>query len=462
MLPYTPLHHLLLAELGFPVVATSGNRSGEPIATDGAEAEHRLGDIADAFLDHDRPIVRPVDDSVARVFRGEPQVLRRARGYAPAPIPTGETSPGVLALGGHLKSAVALTQPDGIVLSQHIGDLDHPLSRDTHGAITDGLLRLNQGRPRILACDAHPDYATTVRAEEWSGREGLPLVRVPHHLAHVAAGMAEHGLAPPVLGVAWDGTGYGPDGTIWGGELIRVTRDGWQRAGHLRPFRLPGGAAAIREPWRAAIGLLYELFGPEALAMDHLAPVAGRSAAERRTLGRLLEQGTNAPVTTSAGRLFDGVAALLGLRQVADHEGQAACMVEWAADAGGEAPPYALTVGGPDPDTGARVLDWGPALRDVLADGAAGVPVSVRAARFHQGLAVAVAEAVRALGDDTVLLTGGCFQNALLADRTVERLEADGRRVLWPRAVPPGDGGLALGQAFWAARMKEKGAPSCA
>ena len=458
MLPYTPLHHILMAELDFPVVATSGNLSDEPIATDNAEALGRLGKIAGLFLTHDREIVRPVDDSVTRILRGRPQVLRRARGYAPASIDVASMPSGIFALGGHLKAAVALTQGDGVVLSPHIGDLNSAVSRDAFEALTDSLLRLYETKPHVLACDLHPDYHTARLAEAWATEHGLPLVRVQHHLAHVAAGMAEHGLKPPVLGVAWDGTGLGTDGTIWGGEFLLVTDEGWKRAGHLRPFRLPGGDAAIREPRRAAFGLLHEIFGDNAATMDHLPPVASFPEAERRTLLAMLDKGINAPVTTSAGRLFDGVSALLGLRQRNGYEGQAACMLEWAID-GNESGAYDFAVTG---DQSEWIVDWAPALQAIFEDLEAGLPVGRTATKFHAGLANAIADVAGRIGVKTVMLTGGCFQNKALTERAVDALEQASHHAYWHEAVPPGDGGLALGQAYWAARMIEAGELPCA
>jgi hydrogenase maturation protein HypF len=457
MLPYTPLHHILMAELDFPVVATSGNLSDEPIATDNDDALVRLGETADLFLVHDREIVRPVDDSVARALLGRPQILRRARGYAPASIAVASMSTGILALGGHLKAAVALTQDDGVVMSPHIGDLNSASSRDAFETVIDSLLRLYERKPRALACDLHPDYHTTHLAEAWAAKYGLPLARVPHHLAHVAAGMAEHGLNPPVLGVAWDGTGFGTDGTIWGGEFLLVTEDGWKRIGHLRPFRLPGGEAAIREPRRAAFGLLYEMFGADVSMMGHLPPIASFSESERRTLVAMLGKGINAPVTTSAGRLFDGVAALLGLRQTNGYEGQAACALEWEIDGeDGKAYDFAVTM-----SQSLWIVDWAPALHALLDDLKVGVPVDRIAAGFHAGLAKSIAEFAGKVGVETVMLTGGCFQNRQLTERTAEALERAGHRPNGHENVPPGDGGLALGQAYWAALMIERGELPC-
>lgn len=456
MLPATPLHHLLLRDLGFAVVATSGNRSEEPIAIDNDEARERLAGIADAFLLHDRDIVRAVDDSVTRIFRGRPQCLRRARGYAPAAVAAATGEAGIFALGGHLKAAVALSREEDIILSPHIGDLDGPLSRAAHAAALEDLQRLYGLRPRVLACDVHPDYHSTRQAEQRAAADGLPLVRVQHHLAHVAAGMAEHGLAPPLLGAAWDGTGYGTDGGIWGGEFLLITDTGWERFAHFRPFRLPGGAAAVREPRRAALGLLYEYFGEDAAAMTHLPTVAAFTPAARGSLAAMLRAGVNAPACSSAGRLFDAVASLLGLCQVATYEGQAACRLEWAADGGvpGKCYDFSLAEDG--------TLDWRPALHALLDDLAAGVPAADIARAFHAGLAAAVAAVAAVAGAGQVLLTGGCFQNALLGNLAADALTAAGRRVYWHEAVPPGDGGLALGQAWWAARLVARRELSCA
>jgi hydrogenase maturation protein HypF len=266
LLPYAPLHHLLMRELGFPVVATSGNVSDEPIVTDETEALERLAGIADLILVHDRPIMRPVDDSVAQIVCGRPQLLRRARGYAPAPVAVDGVAEGVLAFGGHLKATMALSHRSAVVLSQHLGDLETAAARQAHAAALADLTRLHDARPRLAVRDLHPDYASTRAAEA----SGLPIVAVQHHLAHAAACLAEHGLAPPALGVVWDGTGYGPDRTIWGGELLHVTEAGWHRVGRLRPFRLPGAEPAVREPRRAALGLLHAAFGEACLAMTDL------------------------------------------------------------------------------------------------------------------------------------------------------------------------------------------------
>ncbi|HXQ14234.1 MAG TPA: carbamoyltransferase HypF [Caulobacteraceae bacterium] len=456
MLPYAPLHHLLMRDLGFPVVATSGNLSEEPIATDEGEALKRLGEVVDLFLVHDRPIVRPVEDSVVRIVCGRPLMLRRARGYAPTAIAVAGAPAGVLALGGHLKTTVALSRDDAVVVWPHIGDLETVQSRAAHTAAAADIGRLHAQRPSLVVCDLHPDYASGLAAEAFAA----PKVDVQHHLAHVVACMADNGVATSVLGVAWDGAGYGPDGTVWGGEFLRVGRDGWRRAAHLRPFRLPGGAAAMREPRRAALGLLHAVHGDAVLAMDDLAPVAAFTAAERRTLAAMLTRGVNAPVCTSVGRLFDAVAALAGLRQRASFEGQAAMELEWAAAEGGGNRLYRFVVRGGE--AGVLILDWGPALEAILADLRGGATPGDISAAFHDGLAAAIVDVAVRVGERQVALTGGCFQNARLTEATVAALRAAGFAPLWHRQVPPNDGGLALGQAVWAAWRGGRGGSACA
>ena len=468
ILPYAPLHHLLLAELGFPIVATSGNRSDEPIVIDEREAPLRLAGIADGFLVHDRPILRPLDDSIARIVAGRPQILRRARGFAPLPVVAGEMPPGILALGGHLKTTIALSVGSGIVLSQHLGDLETAGARDAHKRAGDDVVRLYRTPARLVARDLHPDYHSSHVAETMD----LPTIAVQHHLAHVMACMAEHNLTPPVLGIAFDGTGYGLDGTVWGGEFLLVTDSGWRRVAHLRPFRLPGGEAAIREPRRAAFGLLYDAFGRDALTMAELPPIAAFSPGERDTLAAMIDRRLNAPVTTSAGRLFDAVAALAGLQQRTSYEGQAAAELEWAIDEAGRAPAqgkhdtlprgYAFAVRDATMPGGPLVVDWGPALRTILADIGGHVPTATISASFHAGLAAAIGAVATRVGEPRVVLTGGCFQNARLTELTIETLRAAGMVPYWHERVPPNDGGLALGQAAWAARLIKKGEAPCA
>ncbi len=444
MLAYTPLHHLLLDELGFALVATSGNLAEEPICTDEREALERLRGVADLFLVHDRPIARRADDSVAQAVAGAGQVLRAARGYAPfrlaLSVGAHGHAPAVLALGGELKCSVALAVGGEVVAGPHIGDLGSARAVDEFERTAKALAALHEVAPAALACDLHPDYASTRYAESL----GLARTGVQHHHAHVAACMLENGLAGPVLGVAWDGTGYGADGTIWGGEFLRVEGAEARRIAWLRPFPLPGGEAAVREPRRAAIGLLWEAFGEAAFARTGLAPLAAFDARERKILRQMLRAGLASPRCSSVGRLFDAVASLAGLCQRSRYEGEAAIALEHAAGeaVASEGYPFALL---PEAEVGVAI-DWLPMLHAVLDDLAADRPPSLVAARFHVGLA-ALAEAVcERAGEPDVVLTGGCFQNRLLAEAVRARLRARGFRVHLHRRVPPNDGGLAVGQ----------------
>ena len=326
LLPANPLHHLLIAEVGFPVVATSGNRSEEPMCTDGREALERLGGIADLFLVHDRPIARPIDDSIVRLVADRPLVLRRARGFAPLPIAMRQPIGPALAVGAHLKSAVAIAVGRDAVLSQHLGDLGSAPAFEAFSRAIDDLSVLYAHRPAVVASDLHPDYRSTRSAATL----GPPVVGVQHHYAHILSCMTENEIDPPVLGVAWDGTGWGTDGTVWGGEFLRVLPGGFERAGHLRTFGLPGNEQAVVEPRRAAIGVLFEIYGAD--IPGDLAPVRSCSASERRTFIAMLEKGLHTPLTSSAGRLFDAVAALVGIRQRCTFEGQAAMELEWSLE----------------------------------------------------------------------------------------------------------------------------------
>jgi hydrogenase maturation protein HypF len=487
MLPHTPLHHLLMSAVARPVVCTSGNLAEEPMAIAVEDALRRLGPIADAFLTHNRPIVRPVDDSIVRLGPDGPQVLRRARGFAPLPIGLqidADDVPTVLAVGGHLKNAVALAlgrvrephqQSTQVVKSAHVGDLDNVLSVDVFRRAIDDLLGFFQAAPDAVVCDLHPDYASTQHAQQLSAHWDVPLVRVQHHHAHVAACMAEHGLRGPVLGFSWDGTGYGPDGTIWGGEVLRCEGPEFQRVGRLRTFALPGGDRAVREPRRSALGLLVEMLG------EHTKEYAADwfNAKELDTLLVMLRRSVRCPRTSSMGRLFDAVAALCGLPPVISFEGQAAMALEYAADEN-EQIAYPMPIEcftsvallgtsganlptstkhclfqavAHDGENGGLIIDWAPMIRGILADRAAGVPVSRISARFHNALAdaaVAVARCVDPAQQLSIVLTGGCFQNALLTARLRDRLSSAGFQVYTHREVPPGDGGIALGQVFLA------------
>jgi hydrogenase maturation protein HypF len=437
MLPYTPLHHLLMHELGFPVVATSGNLSDEPICTDEREALNRLAGIADLFLVHNRPIARHVDDSVVRVLLGRELVLRRARGYAPLPVLVKQPLPPLLAVGAHLKNTVALSVGNQVFISQHIGDLETPQALEAFHRVIADVKELWEHQPQAVACDMHPDYLSTQAAYKM----GIPVVPVQHHVAHILSCMAENELEPPVLGISWDGTGYGTDGTIWGGEFLLIHEGGWQRVAHLRPFRLPGGDRAIKEPRRSALGVLYERYGEQAFQM--LRSIFTEH--ERIALLQMLLRGINAPVTTSAGRLFDAVASLVGLRHTVNFEGQAAMELEFQVHGvtSDESYPFAVDHSSSDAPV---ILDWRPMLPELLLDVAAGVPVGWISVRFHNMLVEMMVAVAKRAGVECVALSGGCFQNAYLTERAVQRLREEGFRPYWHQRVPPNDGGIALGQ----------------
>ena len=509
MLPYTPLHHLLMEAVGRPIVCTSGNLTEEPMAIANDEAFQRLGKIADVFLVHNRPIVRPVDDSV--MAEGEPDdifLIRRARGFAPRPIRLAAKGPVVLATGGHLKNVVGLALEDQAILSAHVGDLDNLLAWEAHRRAVEDLLRFFQAVPEVVACDLHPDYASTRVAEEFACRLKAPLFRWQHHVVHFAACLAEWEtprsdpafdgvLAPqpgpleieqrntrplpgPLLGVIWDGTGYGIDGTVWGGEFFLFDGRSFQRVAHLRPFPLPGGEVVVRQPRRSLLGLLAacgmaerELDNPDGLLRNLF------TETEARILLHSVARGIQCPQTSSMGRLFDAVAALLGLGARISFEGQAAMALQFSAEqvyfssagplssgtrspnlrAAGEVPGdafmssvhrFALTKGRP------IVLDWQPVLKSLVAGLRAGVPRERLALDFHRQLVEAVLTVAEQFNVQGLMFSGGCFQNQLLRRLLAAACRVRGVTPWFARRIPPGDGGLALGQ-IWLTRRALQG-----
>lgn len=457
MLPYTPLHHLLLVAFRAPLVMTSGNRSDEPIAYRDGDALARLGPMVDALLVHDRPIHVRCDDSVTRAVLGHELPVRRSRGYAPEPLALPFAAPvPLLATGAMLKNVFALCKGRHAFLSHHVGDLDHYEARRAFAEAVRHLMRLFDVDPRAVAHDLHPDYPTTEFA---LALEGVERVAVQHHHAHVAAVMAEWGLSGPVLGVAYDGTGYGPDGTVWGGEILLADGADFRRVAHLKPVPMPGGERAARDGWRMAAAWLWAAFGPE--GEEQGAAVAERVGRDRwRATFRLLRSGGAMPVTSSVGRLFDAVASLAGIRDRSGYEGHGAVELEMhAAQGQGVEQPYPLRVEGNGPPL---QLDASHLVRAVVADVRAGVPAPVIAARFHAAVAAAAAATLGHLreetGVDRVVLSGGVFQNVTLLELLVPRLREAGFAVYLPRAVPPNDGGLCVGQAAVAARRLAGGA----
>lgn len=431
LLPTTPLHALLLRQTRRPLVATSGNREGQPLAFRPAEAVQELAGVADVWLHHNRRVVAPIDDSVARVIAGRAATIRLARGLAPWPLPLAATSP-VLALGGHQKAALALSNGAQAVLGPHIGDLETLPSRGRFTEHLEALAALYGAGTPEYAGDLHPEYFTT----RWARQRGGTFTAVQHHHAHIVAGMLEHGwLDRQVLGVAMDGTGWGPDGTIWGGEFLRCTAGGFQRVGHLRPFCLPGGEAAVRQPWRVAVALVEQALGAAAAA-----DLCRAWSADAGVL-RILRSPRYSPPTTSAGRLFDGIAALVLGIQHAQFEGQPAMRLEAACDLSvPDHYPLALQ------REAAWELDWRGLVVRLLADCRAGVAPGTMAMRFHRGLALGIARLCGQFAIRHVVLGGGVFQNKVLVELLAEPLSAAGKQVALPGTIPVNDGGLAAGQ----------------
>ncbi|EME52240.1 [NiFe] hydrogenase maturation protein HypF [Amycolatopsis decaplanina DSM 44594] len=457
LLPYSPLHHLLLAAVAAPIVLTSGNVSEEPIAYTDADAFARLGGIADAFLTHDRPIHIRTDDSVVRPWRGRESVLRRSRGFVPEPVTLPWTAPRpLLACGAELKNTFCLVKDRFAVISQHIGDLEN---FETLRSFTEGIVhfrRLFDIDPALVAHDLHPEYLSTKHASDLAEHSGVELVGVQHHHAHIASCLIDNGEEGPVLGVAFDGTGFGDDGTIWGGEFLLADLTTYARVGHLAPVPMPGGTTAIRQPWRMAAAYLDQAF--DGCPPTNLA-VSGRNATTWATVIALARRRMASPLTSSAGRLFDAVSAVLGIRDTVHYEGQAAIELEQLADAG-ERDAYPVSVSGAGP----LVVAGADLVRAVAEDVLRGVPPAVVSARFHNGMAEVIARCCVSLregtGVDTVAISGGVFQNLLLLDRTVDLLHENGFRVLTHTRVPANDGGISLGQAAVAAARDRAGITS--
>lgn len=460
MLAYTPLHHLLM-DCGFPVlVMTSGNISGEPIASGNKEALSRLSGIADAFLLHDREIVSGTDDSIAIHAAGAARMVRRSRGWAPAPVFLGRAFPQVLGCGGDLKNTVCLTRGEYAFLSQHIGDMESPLAGTVFERTILHMEQLLGLRPEAAACDMHPDFVTTRYAQSLAG---IPVVSVQHHHAHIVSCMAENGREEAVIGLAFDGSGYGPDGSVWGGEVLVADHASFDRAAHLACVSMPGGDAAVREPWRMALSYLHDAWpaarhgkgfgGGDLPLYDHIPEGAPA------VIARMIAGGVQSPPTSSMGRLFDGVAALAGIRYRAGYEGQAAMELEAAAAeaaAGGlytddETYPYAL------PQVGRKEIPVAPIIRGVVEDVLAGRGQARIALRFHRTVIQLFADVCAAIRSERglacVALSGGVFQNILLLEGLVEQLANIGFEVLTHRHVPATDGGLCLGQAVAAAAV---------
>jgi len=455
MLPYSPLHHLLLSDVADTLVLTSGNISDEPIAYEDDDARERLTQIADLFLLHDRPIETRTDDSVVRVVAGAPRLLRRSRGHVPTSLPLPvDCGRHLLACGAELKNTFAVAKGRRAWVGHHVGDLKNYETLRSFVTGIDHFERLFAVEPEAVVHDLHPEYLSTKHAAEL---EGMRLIGVQHHHAHLAACLAEHGEAGPAVGAIFDGSGYGEDGTVWGGELLVGGLEDFERVGLLFPVRLPGGDAAVRQPWRMACAWLCAAWGEEPALPRGL---RGRVKPDRwRQVSELVRSGVASPLTTSAGRLFDAVAALTGVRSEVNYEGQAAIELEALADPG-ETGAYPLPLGGAEASGVPLVIDPRPTVRDVVRDVERGIPAPRVSARFHNALAAATATgceiAAARSGVDTVVLSGGVFQNRLLLWRTADLLRDAGLRVLLPELLPANDGGISYGQLAVASARLER------
>lgn len=437
MLPYSPLHHILMKQFGSPIVATSGNISEEPICINEAEAYEKLADIADYFLIHNRKILRHVDDSIVRSAAGKEVMIRRARGYAPLPMVITMINAVTLAAGPHLKNTIALNKADNVFISQHIGDLENFESINAFKRVINDIKSFYELSPERVICDLHPDYISS----KYSEALDLPLYKVQHHYAHVLSCMAENELyGDDLLGVSWDGTGYGTDGTIWGGEFIVPQGVNFKRAAYFKPFRLPGGEQAIHDVWKTGLSLLHDVFGERVFELENIEFLKNK---DTRMVKKMLEKNINCHVTSSAGRLFDGVSAIIGIRNTASFEAQAAMELEFAADDFKTNEYFSFSIDGADDSL---IFNWENIIKGIIADLNGSVPKGIIAAKFHNSLAEAIVQIAQKLKFTKVLLTGGCFLNKYLFEKSVNRLTEEGFRAYTQQRVPSGDGGISLGQ----------------
>ena len=439
MLPASPLHFLLAQAGQKPLVATSGNLHNEPLCHDDAQAFAKLGQIADFFLIHDRAIVRPLDDSIVRLIAGQATVLRRARGYTPLPVTLPTAIPHLLAVGGQWKNTLAVSIGQQIVVSQHLGDLESADCQLQFLRTVDELQHFYNVVPQAVAHDLHPDYV----GSGYARKRNLPRLPVPHHYAHVLSCMAEHRLTAPLLGIAWDGSGLGEDGSICGSEFLLVTSEGHQTLARLRPIRQPGGDQAARQPRRSALAVLHSIYGDN---LPVLPLLNSFKVAELALLKQMLAKHVQSPTSSSAGRLFDTVASILDLCHINRFEGQAAMRLEQLASKSQIQETYSYTISDETP----AIVDWRPMIEAILADLDQLTKADI-AAKFHHTLAQIITEMAVRTGQAKVVLSGGCFQNALLAELTLERLTDRGFTVYRHGNVPPNDGGLAVGQLYAAA-----------
>lgn len=448
MLPYTPLHYILIKDF-LALVMTSGNLSEEPIAINNTEAIERLGGIADYFLVHNRDIYLRADDSVVRASSGKTRQIRRSRGYVPAPVFLKNNLPSVLAVGGELKNTICLTKENRAFVSQHIGDLENMKALSFFEMTIEHLKRILDVNPLCIAHDLHPEYLSSKWAMDQKNEN---LVGVQHHHAHVVGAMAEHGLTGPVIGLACDGTGYGEDGAVWGGELLLSGYTWYERRGRLEYVALPGGAAAIKEPWKMAVSYLHHAFGDQALEIK-IPMTARQDQIKLNLLRQVISRKINSPLTSSLGRLFDAVAALIGLRDVVSFEGQAAMMLEMCCP-DYKCDPYEVHI---VDENGLRILRTNNIIEQIIRDIKNNRPAYEISGRFHATVIKGLARMASNLSADTgikqVVLSGGCFQNNIIVHGVSRELEAVGLDVYTQNLLPVNDGGLSLGQAVCAGHI---------
>lgn len=439
MLPYTPIHHLIMKELNQPVIATSGNISEEPMCIDETEAIERLSGIADYFLVHNRPIIRPVDDSVVRIVKDKLMILRRARGYSPLPFSiTNAAEENLICVGGHLKDTVSVKKGNKVFISQHIGDLENTEAEKYFCNTISDFKQMYKVNPAYLVHDLHPDYTST----KYCSTQDLKTISVQHHLAHIAGCYEENHLYEKCFAVCWDGTGYGFDKTIWGGEFFTYSAEDFNRVAHFRQFRIPGGDAAIKDTSRSLTGILYEIFGIEI-------PFAklNRAIPENELLlfAQMLDKNINCFETTSVGRIFDAVSSLLNICSKSSYEAQAAMMLEFAANQ--------TTLSRYDfnlTDNSIFIVDWQPIFEQMINEIFRGVEASVISAKFHNTLVEIIITLSKKIGLTNVILTGGCFQNVILLERTIDKLVEEKFKPHWNKLVSTNDGGISFGQAVFA------------
>jgi hydrogenase maturation protein HypF len=450
MLPYTPLHHLLLKELNFPLIATSGNQKNEPICIDELEALTRLNSLADYFLIHNRPIFRAVDDSIVRVIDNQIMILRRGRGYAPLPIKLEdsqrEKSEKILALGGHLKNTIAIAFNQQIFSSQHIGDLDTPETIKTYKKTINNLSKIYEFKPDLIVCDAHPDYFSSQYAEELSNdkKAQIPVIQVQHHLAHIFATIAEHNLKLPLLGIAWDGTGYGLDNTIWGGEFFYISDTEIKRIASFLPFPLIGGNQAILQPKRIGLALLNLVYNSFVNIPKNLPIIDSYSPQQLKNFQTIIDKKINTPLTSSVGRLFDGVASLLNIIDNITFEGQAAMELEFLVN--DLNPDKTYKFNWQYNQNICNYIHWQSMIKEIVNDYLGKESLSLIATKFHFTLVEIIKQISQTVDIKNIVLSGGCFQNKFLLENTISMLRLNNFNPHWSQKIPINDGGLSVGQ----------------